>query len=83
MNFCQNRSDKKLILLNELDRFGGDDKLRLELELFISSLCTELGQIQLGVVCEGEGCLGLVICADQRWPDRLAEMSISVDTFHV
>ena len=71
MNFCQNRSDKKLLIIDEIDRFGGDEKIRLELELFISSLCTTVGQIKLGIMCEGEGCLGLIICSNEYWPSKL------------
>jgi hypothetical protein len=45
---CHYRKEKKLVIINQVELFGGDDVLKSELKLLLTNLCTIEGQILIG-----------------------------------
>ena len=47
-NLGHYRSDRKLLIVNQVDLFGGDDVIKQELQLVLSNISTIEGQILMG-----------------------------------
>ena len=47
-DLCHYRREKKLLIINQIDLFGGDEVVKSELLLFLTNICTEEGQTLMG-----------------------------------
>jgi len=47
-DFCHYKHEKKLLILDEIKLFGGDESVRRELLRMLANICTKYGQILSG-----------------------------------
>ena len=84
LNFCHYKTDKKLLIIDQVELFGGDDAAQQELRLLLANVCSAEGQVLLGCQHEcGGGYLQVILCQDERWTDDLRGMGIPVESVHL
>ena len=83
LNFCHYKTDKKLLIIDQVELFGGDDAAQQELRLLLANVCSAEGQVLLGCQHDGGGHLQVILCQDERWTNDLRGMGVPVESVHL
>ena len=75
-DFCHYTREKKLLIIDEVKLFGGDEGQRRELLRMLADVCTKYGQILSGHQSRGDGCLKVILCLTPAWKLELARIGI-------
>ena len=83
LNLCHYKTDKKLLIVDQVELFGGDDAAQQELRLLLANVCSAEGQVLLGCQRGGSGRLQVILCQDERRTEDLRGLGVPVVSVHL